>query len=61
VVANADAVAEAIKPIVYPSLPEEPENKSPGTCRVGIRFPDGSRNNRRFLMSDSVKVFQMKT
>lgn len=59
---NADvAVVEAIKPVVYPSLPEEPENKSPGACRVGIRFPDGSRSNRRFLMSDSVKVFQMKT
>jgi len=62
--ANTDVVVtETIKPktIVYPSLPEEPENKSPGTCRVGIRFPDGSRDNRRFLMSDPVKVFRRKT
>ena len=54
---NVDVVAEeAVKPTAYPPLPEEPENKSPGACRVGIRFPDGSRSNRRFLMSDPVKV-----
>ncbi|KAG0587488.1 hypothetical protein KC19_2G168000 [Ceratodon purpureus] len=51
-----DVAEEAVKPISYPALPEEPENKSPGACRVGIRFPDGSRSNRRFLMSDSVKL-----
>lgn len=53
---DADVAEEAVKPIAYPALPEEPENRSPGACRVGIRFPDGSRSNRRFLMSDSVKV-----
>uniref|UniRef100_A0A7I4AU19 UBX domain-containing protein n=1 Tax=Physcomitrium patens TaxID=3218 RepID=A0A7I4AU19_PHYPA len=53
---DADVVAaSAVQQIVYPSLSEEPENKAPGTCRVGVRFPDGSRSNRRFLMSDSVK------
>lgn len=52
---------EAVQSIVYPALPEEPENKTPGACRVGFRFPDGSRSNRRFMMSDSVKVLLKKT
>lgn len=58
---DLDVVAKEVNPIVYPSLPDEPEIKSPGACRVGIRFPDGSRTKRTFLMSDSVKVFLIKT
>lgn len=54
--AESDADVEKIVSIVYPSLPEEPEMKAPGACRVGIRFPDSSRGQRRFLMSDSVKL-----
>ena len=55
--AGSDSTAvEVIKPDVYPTLPEEPDTKTPGACRVGIRFPDGSRGHRRFLKTDPIKV-----
>ena len=49
VVYRSSTAVEVIKPDVYPTLPEEPGIKTLGACRVGIRFPDGSRGHRRFL------------
>ncbi|XP_074570284.1 plant UBX domain-containing protein 7 [Curcuma longa] len=41
--------------VTYPLLPEEPQG-SKGLCRVGIRLPDGRRIQRKFLLSDSIKL-----
>jgi hypothetical protein len=52
-----NAVAgEASKPITYPELPEEPVLSNPSICRVGIRFPDGRRGQRKFSKTDPIKV-----
>lgn len=45
--------------VTYPLLPEEPQG-SKGLCRVGIRLPDGRRIQRKFLLSDSIKVYFMR-
>ncbi|CAM6027963.1 unnamed protein product [Sphagnum balticum] len=52
-----NAVAgEASKPITYPELPEEPVLSNPSICRVGIRFPDGRRGQRKFSKTDPIKL-----
>lgn len=45
--------------VTYPPLPEEPQG-SKGLCRVGIRLPDGRRIQRKFLLTDSIKVYLMQ-
>lgn len=39
-----------------PTLPEEPGHTDATVCRVAVRFPDGSRGQRRFLRSDPIQV-----
>ncbi|XP_042420834.1 plant UBX domain-containing protein 7-like isoform X1 [Zingiber officinale] len=41
--------------VTYLPLPEEPQG-SKGLCRVGIRLPDGRRIQRKFLLTDSIKL-----
>uniref|UniRef100_A0A0D6QY36 UBX domain-containing protein n=1 Tax=Araucaria cunninghamii TaxID=56994 RepID=A0A0D6QY36_ARACU len=40
----------------YPSLPEEPQGDKEVICRVGVRFPDGKRVQRRFLRKDPIQL-----
>ncbi|KAK9063833.1 hypothetical protein SSX86_017705 [Deinandra increscens subsp. villosa] len=40
----------------YLALPEEPKGDKSLLCRVGIRFPDGSRVQRNFLRSDPIQL-----
>ncbi|GLJ44448.1 hypothetical protein SUGI_0932570 [Cryptomeria japonica] len=40
----------------YPSLPEEPQGQKEVVCKVGVRFPDGKRTQRRFLRSDPIQL-----
>eukprot|EP00244_Chara_vulgaris_P003548 TRINITY_DN1657_c0_g2_i2.p1 TRINITY_DN1657_c0_g2~~TRINITY_DN1657_c0_g2_i2.p1 ORF type:complete len:355 (-),score=61.60 TRINITY_DN1657_c0_g2_i2:852-1916(-) len=44
---------EAVEP-----LPEEPPAGDPMACRIALRFPDGRRGQRRFRLSDSVKLLR---
>ncbi|KAG6537059.1 hypothetical protein ZIOFF_002137 [Zingiber officinale] len=41
--------------LTYPPLLEEPQG-SKGLCRVAIRFPNGCRLQRKFLLTDSIKL-----
>ncbi|XP_042378503.1 plant UBX domain-containing protein 7-like [Zingiber officinale] len=41
--------------LTYPPLLEEPQG-SKGLCRVAIRLPDGCRLQRKFLLTDSIKL-----
>jgi len=44
--ANERRMASAVQ-----ALGPEPEQGAPGSCRVALRLPDGSRDQRRFLTS----------
>ncbi|KAJ7524206.1 hypothetical protein O6H91_18G082500 [Diphasiastrum complanatum] len=50
-----DATVKNVQRPSFPVLPEEPNADYPGVCRVGVRFPDGKRGQRRFLRSDPIK------
>eukprot|EP00249_Psilotum_nudum_P019790 c27417_g1_i1 orf=128-1459(+) len=40
---------------IYPTLPQEPDARAVEVCRVGVRFPDGRREQRKFFLSDPVQ------
>jgi hypothetical protein len=40
----------------YPPLPDEPLQADATVCRVAVRFPDGSRGQRRFFRADPIQV-----
>ncbi|KAH7444291.1 hypothetical protein KP509_02G072100 [Ceratopteris richardii] len=40
----------------YPPLPEEPAYTDATVCRIAVRFPDGSRGQRKFLRTDPIQV-----
>ncbi|XP_058106664.1 plant UBX domain-containing protein 7-like [Magnolia sinica] len=41
---------------VYPHLAEEPKTSEGNVCRIALRFPDGRRLKRNFLLTDSIKL-----
>lgn len=45
------------KPLELPPLPEEP-SPSTASCRIAVRFPNGSRAQRYFLLSDPAKYLR---
>ncbi|XP_074565975.1 plant UBX domain-containing protein 7-like [Curcuma longa] len=52
---KSDHATNSNEKLTYPPLLEEPQG-SKGLCRVAIRLPDGCRLQRKFLITDSIKL-----
>lgn len=49
---------EQLRQAALALVPPEPDESSADACRVAVRFPDGSRLQRRFKRSDSLQAVQ---
>eukprot|EP00239_Pterosperma_sp_CCMP1384_P009343 CAMPEP_0197862214 /NCGR_PEP_ID=MMETSP1438-20131217/38814_1 /TAXON_ID=1461541 /ORGANISM="Pterosperma sp., Strain CCMP1384" /LENGTH=215 /DNA_ID=CAMNT_0043479695 /DNA_START=55 /DNA_END=702 /DNA_ORIENTATION=- len=54
---QADILAERVT-VAAAALPDEPPANTPDSCRIALRYPDGSRTQRRFMKTDKVSALR---